>query len=58
VQDPIGFLDNHGDDWDIACAVVEEAREIQIKQRQEEYKALATGIGNACANAIGQMFRA
>lgn len=57
IQDPIAFLANSGDDWDIACTVVEEAREIQLKMRQEEAKALALGIGNACANSVAAMLR-
>lgn len=47
MTDPLAFLTNAGDDWDIACAVVEEAREIQIKERQEEMKALVRGFSQA-----------
>lgn len=61
ITDPIAFLDHEGEDWAIACAVVEEAIKVKEEQRMVEAKALVKGIGievgNEVGRVIGAMFR-
>lgn len=54
----IGFLSLAGDEWEIACTVVQRAQRVQMEQRAEEHKAmtktLAAAVGVATGNAVGR----
>lgn len=61
VADPVGFLDRGGVDWEIAVAVVEKARKLDVETRRDLInqciKALARAIGGQVAQQIARMLR-
>lgn len=61
VTDPVGFLSLEGHDWDIACTVVEKARDLKYERDKEMLKAVIDAVGKSVggevARQIGRMFR-
>lgn len=59
VTDPMAFLANAGDDWNIACAVVTKASELKSESRRSELRAVVDAIGRSVgyrvADHIGRM---
>ena len=54
ITDPMGFLGNSGPDWDIACAIVTQADELQAERRHAELKSIVEGIGASVGNRVGE----
>ena len=50
----MAFLDNAGPDWDIACAIVTLADELQAERRHAELKSIVEGIGASVGNRTAE----
>lgn len=57
----MAFLDQAGDDWTIACAVVKKAQSLQHEYRHDELRAvidaLGKSVGGRVAQQMARMFR-
>lgn len=52
---PAPLLDLDGDDYVLACAVVERASELDDERRATELRWLAVNTGTATANAVATL---
>lgn len=55
VQDALGSLAAHPDDWLFRAAVIQRAAEIDQKRRRDEIAALGAHIGAEVAKTVGKM---
>lgn len=54
--DPIAFLRYEGDEWDIACVVMEEVIRQEYEEKAAFSKEFAKSIGNSAGKEVARVF--